>query len=169
MDQKSRGWKKYPSNSDYMISTDGKVMSLCYNYRGLILKPLLSHGYLRVALNKDGERKMYEIHKLVLETYVGPRPKGHICNHKDGIKSNNDVDNLEWVTHSKNLQHAYSIGLQMPQQGEKNGRAKLTTVDVLEIRRLYEEGYKVTKLGRMYGVRHQTIGRIVRYEGWKNV
>ena len=167
----SEEWKIYLFNSDYMISTDGRVKSLKYN-KERILKPTLSKsGYLYIILCDNGKTKTCMIHHLVLETHIGPRPAGCICNHKDGIKANNNASNLEWSTYSENNQHAYDMGLRHPllRQGEKNGNAKLTTKDVLEIRRLYSNGYKGTKLAKMYAVSDANISGIINQKYWKHV
>lgn len=64
-----------------------------------------------MELLNNGSHQKFRVNRLVLEAFVGPCPDGHESNHKDGIKSNNDSENLEWVTHSENVQHAYRLGL----------------------------------------------------------
>ena len=165
----SEEWKICPLNTNYMVSTSGQVMSLSRRYRGCIRKQDYIHEYPRVTLYKGGKKKTYKIHRLVLETFVGSRPKGYECNHKDGSKSNPNLSNLEWVTPSKNTQHSYDTGLQIPKQGEKNGRAKLTTADVLEIRRLHGAGYFYRELAERYKVNLATIGYIIARKTWKHI
>ena len=78
----------------YAITSCGKVWS----YRNeCFLKPYLNKkGYMRVCLRKDGEKKMYSLHRLVAEAYI-PNPDNlPQVNHKDENKANNCLQNLEW-------------------------------------------------------------------------
>lgn len=68
-------------------------------------------GYLYVILSKNNIRKIFKLHRLVATLFI-PNPNN--CpevNHKDGDKSNNCVENLEWTTHSENIKHACQNGL----------------------------------------------------------
>lgn len=68
-------------------------------------------GYLRIQLVKDGDRKNWMVHRLVATAFI-PNPAAlPEVNHKSGDKSDNSVSNLEWVTASGNLIHAYETGL----------------------------------------------------------
>ena len=99
----------------YQVSNFGNVKSL--NYLHTKQPKLLSikasnKGYVRVGLNKKGLRKTKQVHILVAKAFIpNPENKPEV-NHKDGNKSNNRVDNLEWNTHSENIQHSWDNGLQ---------------------------------------------------------
>lgn len=77
------------------------------------------HGYW---YEKDGN-SLRSVHRRVACKYVkNPDPKTLTdVNHKDGDKSNNDPSNLEWVTRSYNIKHAYKNGLRKPSQTGKSG------------------------------------------------
>ena len=78
----------------------GKILKICYNKRVNV--------YV-VYLNKNGYRKACSVHRLVAEAFIendDPENKTTI-NHKDGDRSNNKVDNLEWASYSENLKHSY--------------------------------------------------------------
>lgn len=93
---------------DYKISEDGKIFAVKLNK---YLKPFSNGlGYLAVKLRKNGQRKMQYIHRLVAQEYIASCV-GLDINHKDGVKSNNTVSNLEVVTHKQNLKHAFDFGL----------------------------------------------------------
>jgi hypothetical protein len=72
---------------------------------------LNGNGYLTVGLWKDGVGKTTYVHFLVSRAFLGECPDSYDVNHKDGIKTNNCVSNLEYCTRSQNLKHAYATGL----------------------------------------------------------
>ncbi len=102
----------------YSVSSLGRVRSearvvnrgrYSVSWPEKILKPRPhSGGYLRVQL---GGSKDYYIHRLVAEAFLDNPNNLPEVNHIDGVKSNNNVDNLEWVTPSENSRHAYDVGL----------------------------------------------------------
>lgn len=67
--------------------------------------------YLRVDLNSGRSRTRRSVHILVAEAFLGTRPAKKEVNHRDGNRFNNHVNNLEWVSHSENMQHAAALGL----------------------------------------------------------
>lgn len=69
-----------------------------------------THGYPSVMLSKNGIRKTYRVHRIVMDAFI-PYGKKREVNHIDGNKTNNRVGNLEWVTSSENKIHASKIGL----------------------------------------------------------
>jgi hypothetical protein len=90
-------------NEKYVVNIKGDIRRLS---TGQKLKPQPDkEGYLRVNL----QAKMYRIHRLVASAFIGNPENKPSVNHKDGVKSNNHVDNLEWVTHKENFQHAKAI------------------------------------------------------------
>lgn len=99
----------------YKISTRGQVMSMHYKNMpeiSAILSPMNSSiGYLRVCLYKNTVAKTIFVHQLVAKTFI-PNPYNKpFVNHKDGNKTNNYVENLEWVTPKENTVHAIQAGL----------------------------------------------------------
>jgi hypothetical protein len=91
-----------------------------------ILTPVddCSKGYLRVRLYKRGQWKTFRVHRLVASAYIpNPHCKREV-NHKDGIKTNNNVNNLEWSTSSENFRHAIKNGLIKLASGAAHGNAR---------------------------------------------
>lgn len=97
----------------YEVSSLGKVKSL--QRRGAttkIIKPRKnSNGYLIVGLHKNGIRKEVAIQRLVAMTFIKNVKGKPEVNHIDGNKENNNVSNLEWVTHKENMEHARNNNL----------------------------------------------------------
>lgn len=70
-----------------------------------------SNGYACISIRKDGKYYDFLVHRLVLETFVGPCPENMECLHGDGNKTNNNVDNLRWGTRVENIQDSIDHGV----------------------------------------------------------
>ncbi|MBQ8763121.1 MAG: HNH endonuclease [Clostridia bacterium] len=78
------------------------------------------HGYLSLVLIKDGIKKHYRVHRLVAEAYLG-EAQGRDVNHKDSCRSNNNINNLEYVTRKENCKLANMSG--------RTGKVKVICVE----------------------------------------
>lgn len=87
----------------YEVSDLGQVRSLLRDKR--LLSQSLLGGYPRVTLQKNGKKYDRHVHRLVAEAFLGLRPLGQECNHKNCDKLDNRLENLEWVTRSVNNRH----------------------------------------------------------------
>lgn len=107
-------WKKIIDKdiiTNYSVSDTGEVRKDINNY---IMKPYIQHGYAHVTLQINKKPKRFNIHRLVAIAFIpNPENKPYV-NHIDGDKTNNCVNNLEWVTPSENTQHAIRTGLKSP-------------------------------------------------------
>ena len=103
-------WKRIPGHPDYFAGDCGEIYST--KKSGRILKGKVDRlGYPMVCLRTDGVQKTPKVHRLIALTHL-ENPNGlPELNHKDGDKTNNSIDNLEWCTRSENLQHAWDTGL----------------------------------------------------------
>lgn len=170
-------WKQIPfTNGNYEASDLGNIRSthkIIIRSNGTphtrvskILKPAQTkQGYLKVAFsNLAGKLKSYQVSRLVCLAWHGqPLDKSDV-NHINGIKTDNRPVNLEWCTHTQNMQHASKTGLLKPRLGSLNGNSKLTEKDVLEIRlhaKFNGKNYGRKSLAEKYGVSECTIKEVV--------
>ncbi len=93
-------WKPINGFETYEVSNYGQVRN---SKRNKIMKPAtLANGYLQLGLSKNGVPSLFKIHRLVAAAFItNPSEKPHI-DHIDGIKTNNNVNNLRWATVSEN-------------------------------------------------------------------
>ena len=97
----------------YEVSDQGIVKSLKYGKEKILKTVNDAYGYLKVNLHKDGHRKTVKIHRLVAEAFI-PNPN-HLdtVNHKDEVKTNNTVCNLEWMSREDNKRYSANKSVQM--------------------------------------------------------
>lgn len=165
----------------YKVSNKGRVKSLprttktkngkLYKVSGKDMSIHISNvGYPSVRLTARGESSIHSVHRLVATAFIeNPKNKAYV-NHKDGIKTNNSLDNLEWSTPVENSLHAWENGLARVAVGEKHASSKLTAEDVRYIR-MAASKYGVTRvsLSKEFGVAPQSIGDIVLRKTWKHI
>lgn len=102
-------WKEIKDFKRYMISNHGRIK----NNKGETISLIERTGYLRVSLTDDlGKRHTISVHVLVAKHFLEPSDMAKDqVNHKNGIKDDNNVSNLEWVSRSQNILHAQDTGL----------------------------------------------------------
>jgi hypothetical protein len=167
-------WKDIPGfDGLYLVSNKGNVRSYpritedkngrFLSAKGKVIKPCLTdRGYLKVFLVKDGVRTAKRVNRLVAEVFVPNVYNKPEVNHKNGNKTDNRAENLEWCTRQENVKHAYDTGL-------NPSRRKLTDKQVEEIRVVYKphsREFGTVALAKKYGVSHVTI-RDALYKGYK--
>ena len=100
----------------YEVSDQGRVKSLNYNRTGkekIMNTGEDTYGYLQVSLCKDGHVKKLKVHRIVAKAFI-PNPNNlETVNHKDEVKTNNTVSNLEWMTRADNKRYSANKSVQM--------------------------------------------------------
>lgn len=173
-------WKEIKNYEGlYEISSKGRVKSLarisgsCVRKERLLKLNTTKDGYSFVSLSKDSKQKSFRIHRLVAEAFIPNPDNKETVNHKDGDKSNNHIENLEWATREENIQHSYDLGLKKPMMGGLNGNAKLSKGDILFIRENYKKGdrggFSSVALGKRFGVSHRVILLVASGKSYRNI
>ena len=109
-------WATIIYNPNYMISNFGRVLS---TNRNLILKNqrIKNTDYEQVSLYLNGQRQPYAVHRLVAEHFIDNSEVLPEVNHKNGIRHNNVVTNLEWCTRKYNIEDGFKRGRKIWNKG----------------------------------------------------
>jgi hypothetical protein len=146
------------------VTKDGKIRN---PKTGVERKQNLLHtGYCFVSFSMGSrcKKKTIRVHKAVAETFI-PNPHNYPqVNHIDGCKTNNKVENLEWVTNSQNVQHSLEIGL----RSEKYKIEELfTNEEILYIKEntiKNDKEFSTRKMAKKFNTNHYVINKVLQYK-----
>lgn len=158
----------------YLISSQGRVKITTERLIDGVWKPINNerfaferttpYGYKSITVRINSKiRKHFFVHRMVALAFI-PNPENKPCvNHINGIKTDNRIENLEWVTYLENNHHAIKNGL-INQRGHKNCNAIFSPDQIEEIRNRKESG---AAIARELGVSKSTICRIKRKDSYQ--
>jgi hypothetical protein len=173
-------WKEIPGFEGYYeISNLTRVRSVSRiiydkkvgikNLKSRILKPANFMGYRRVLLCYKGQRVNKLVHRLFAQVFIpNPENKPEV-NHIDGNRSNNSLENLEWVTHRENMHHSVLTGLHWSKKGEEHFSARLTNIDVIQMRKDRNNGMTYPEISKKYNVTKSTASHACYGTTWSHL
>lgn len=175
-------WKDIEGYENYyQVSNLGRVRSLDRAVTGphsskqvkvgkvLVEKPG-NRGYILNTLCRNGECRTFQTHRIVALEFLENKSNLPQVNHKNGIKTDNNVKNLEWCSISYNITHAISTGLNPVKFGENTSQVKLSSEQVIEIKEiLTNKRMKQKNIAKKFNVSAGNISRISRGETWKHI
>lgn len=151
-------WRTINGFLDYKVSNRGRLMSYRRSTPRVISGSIRADGYIQAALmHEQGKYTYRRVHRLVAEAFIPNRDDKPHINHIDGDKTNNAVENLEWVTVAENNRHAYDTGL--------NARLLLP----MDVRYIRASTMTEKALSKIYGCSPSMIGRVRRRVDYRNV
>lgn len=158
----------------YEISNYGRIKSLAKKSKTKITKePKILKtfkrytGYVQAKLSKNSKLYHPIVSRLVAEAFLEKPNYPCVVNHKDCVRDNNVVSNLEWMSQSQNTRYAFLKG-NKSQKGEKNNRAKLTMEKVKEIRKFKEENDHLSQqqIADHFNLKRENVKDIINYKTW---
>jgi DNA-binding XRE family transcriptional regulator len=151
------------------ITAEGFIVRLIDGRSGIPFIPpkriehLNNDGYFQVASGSSRKTVSVKAHRLVYRHFFGPIPDAMEINHINGVKTDNRPENLECITRSENITHAYRIGLIPRRAGERNRNSRISDTDAAEMRRAYASGEDTQQsLADRFGVTRAAVGYVVR-------
>ena len=154
-------WKDIPQYEElYQVSNLGNIKSLNYNNTGKeqILKPRKNKdGYLMVHLYKNGKRKMYRLHRLIWQAFNGSIPEGYEVNHLSEDKTQNNLDNLNLMTHKENMN--FGSRTERAAKANTNGKCSKPVIQYNKQGNLIKEWPSIMEVERSLGFDRGNISK----------
>jgi hypothetical protein len=146
---------------------EGKIRDHYFKEKIMRFDEHRTNGRLRITLHKNNKHKRFQVHRLILETFIGKCPKEKQCCHKDDNPKNNKLNNLYWGTVKENIKDKIRNGKSC--KGIKNGNSKLKDGEVLLIKKLLKNNIKQSLLAKIFKVSPTMIMYIKKEIEWKHI
>ncbi len=159
--------KQY-KDSPYYIDKNGKVFRKWDNNYKIRKTQISTTGYEIIDLQWNGNCEKQYIHRLVAELYIDNLENKTQVNHINGVTTDNNLNNLEWVTPQENILHA----LRVLGRKEKyyNFRPKLNKEEIQEIKEKYKKfDFSQKTLSEKFNISRHEIGFIIKYQLWNYI
>lgn len=161
-------WKPIPmTKGKYALSNKLRIKHVRLNRLVDIRDTKDGYRLATIWVSKKGKFTQKTMQQIVADVFLGPCPKGKEVNHKNGIKDDYSSDNLEYVTHDRNMEHAGENGLM--KYGEKHFNAKLKNEDIPKIFKLRLKGRSFISIGKKFGVDETSIRDVLYRRKWEHV
>jgi hypothetical protein len=149
---------------DYMVDENGVVVSLKNGKWRVLTRHIDCYGYLSACLFLNGKVKKHLIHRLVMQTFIEPSTLQ--VNHKNGIKTDNRLENLEYCTNAENIRHSHKLGLGA--RGERVSTAKMSDVQASQLLAL--KGTMTQKAAaELFGIDQTGVSSLWLRKTWKHL
>ena len=152
-----------PSNIDGYRKTGGKILK----------QKTKRNGYMEVNMYIEPQKsKMCYVHRAVYFSFNPTADFSLQINHINLDKSDNALINLDLVTPSENIKHAYEngkINLPKGRLGESATNVKLSKNDVISIREIYKQTKAVTRIAKLFNISKTQVQRIVKRKSWSHI
>lgn len=151
-------WEPVPNFEHYQVNNFGQIK----NKDGKILKPYKNKwGYPVITLCKNSKKYRKTVHRIVCEAFLGPA-NGYDVNHKNTIKTDNRLINLEYVTRSQNEKHSWANG-----KKSRKHSAKITKQIATEIIKRKAKGESSKALALEFSISPQSVCDICKGRTWR--
>ena len=167
-DDDTKFYKINGVKSTYIVCKDGSIFNTKHN-KFKKLKPIKQkNGYYLVHLHLNGKSYYRWLHRIVAECFLeNPENKPEV-NHKNGIKSDNYVDNLEWVSSKENIEHAFRTNIRGV--GEKSSNSILTNKQVKKICEMLEDNeLTMREISDFIGCGYHMVFMIKSKKCWNHI
>lgn len=152
----------YPNSENILVSYDGKtIKNSITNHIYKLFKN--RDGYLGCNIKLlNGRRKSIFVHRLVAETFLPYLNSDYYeVNHKDCNKSNNSLDNLEWMTRQENLEYAREARSFRGLKGENSNSSKWSFQDIKDMRELKQLGFNLKEIMECYNISKTYLSQVL--------
>ncbi len=141
-----------PWTGVYEISNHGRVRLVAREVKSRIID-----GYPSVTLKYQGKCHTARIHRLIASAFLRPPKDGEMVNHKNAIRTDNSLENLEWTTASGNVQHTYKLG-----RAPMGLDHYLGKVDPEIAAKMHADGHSLSAIGDKFGASIQAVCQLLK-------